>query len=158
VQPHTKSEAGMRTIAPPPWVIALLRRRHADSHGSWVSRRRGARLGPFRRAMEGGARAAGMGSTQAALRARSGGRSRLGWGEGGRGHGGHGCSCGISGLAQRLPPVTPSISEGRTEVGQPTGARPSPNGCCRPRATPNGGSPALATSSTFSGGCSWTKQ
>ena len=37
VQPHTKSEAGTRTITPPPWVIALLRRRHADSHGPWVS-------------------------------------------------------------------------------------------------------------------------
>jgi integrase len=36
VQPHTKSKAGMRTITPPPWVIELLRRRHADSHGPWV--------------------------------------------------------------------------------------------------------------------------
>ena len=36
VQPHTKSDAGMRTITPPPWVITLLRRRHADSHGPWV--------------------------------------------------------------------------------------------------------------------------
>lgn len=36
VQPHTKSKAGMRTITPPPWVVALLRRRHADSHGPWV--------------------------------------------------------------------------------------------------------------------------
>lgn len=36
VQPHTKSDAGMRTIEPPAWVIALLRKRHADSHGPWV--------------------------------------------------------------------------------------------------------------------------
>jgi integrase len=36
VQLHTKSKAGMRTITPPPWVIALLRSRHADSHGPWV--------------------------------------------------------------------------------------------------------------------------
>jgi integrase len=36
VQPHTKSDAGMRTITPPPWVLALLRRRHADSDGPWV--------------------------------------------------------------------------------------------------------------------------
>jgi integrase len=36
VQPHTKSKAGMRTITPPEWIIALLRRRHADSHGPWV--------------------------------------------------------------------------------------------------------------------------
>ncbi len=36
MQPHTKSKADMRTITPPPWVIALLRRRHADSHGPWV--------------------------------------------------------------------------------------------------------------------------
>jgi integrase len=36
VQPHTKSKAGMRTIAPPAWLIALLRRRHGDSHGPWV--------------------------------------------------------------------------------------------------------------------------
>jgi integrase len=36
VQPHTKSKAGMRTITPPPWVITLLRRRHAASHGPWV--------------------------------------------------------------------------------------------------------------------------
>jgi integrase len=36
VQPHTKSKAGMRTITPPPWVIALLRRRHANSYGPWV--------------------------------------------------------------------------------------------------------------------------
>ena len=36
VQPHTKSDAGMRTITPPSWVIALLRKRHADSHGPWV--------------------------------------------------------------------------------------------------------------------------
>lgn len=36
VQPHTKSDAGMRTIEPPAWVFALLRKRHADSHGPWV--------------------------------------------------------------------------------------------------------------------------
>jgi integrase len=36
VQPHTKSDAGMRTITPPDWVIGLLRKRHADSHGPWV--------------------------------------------------------------------------------------------------------------------------
>jgi integrase len=36
VQPHTKSDAGMRTITPPSWLIELLRRRHADSHGPWV--------------------------------------------------------------------------------------------------------------------------
>jgi integrase len=36
VQPHTKSDAGMRTIRPPTWVIDLLRKRHADSHGPWV--------------------------------------------------------------------------------------------------------------------------
>ena len=36
VQPHTKSDAGMRTIRPPEWVIDLLRKRHAESHGPWV--------------------------------------------------------------------------------------------------------------------------
>ena len=36
VQPHTKSNAGMRTVTPPPWVIELLRKRHAGSHGPWV--------------------------------------------------------------------------------------------------------------------------
>lgn len=36
VQPHTKSDAGMRTIEPPAWVFDLLRKRHADSHGAWV--------------------------------------------------------------------------------------------------------------------------
>jgi integrase len=36
VQPHTKSDAGMRTVRPPAWVIDLLRKRHADSHGPWV--------------------------------------------------------------------------------------------------------------------------
>ncbi|MGH3568649.1 MAG: tyrosine-type recombinase/integrase [Pseudonocardia sp.] len=36
VQPHTKSDAGMRTIEPPAWVIDLLRKRHVDSHGPWV--------------------------------------------------------------------------------------------------------------------------
>lgn len=36
VQSHTKSDAGMRTIRPPRWVFALLRKRHADSHGPWV--------------------------------------------------------------------------------------------------------------------------
>lgn len=36
VQPHTKSKAGMRTISPPPWIIELLCKRHADSHGPWI--------------------------------------------------------------------------------------------------------------------------
>jgi integrase len=36
VQPHTKSDAGMRTIEPPEWVLTLLRKRHTDSHGPWV--------------------------------------------------------------------------------------------------------------------------
>lgn len=36
VQDHTKSRAGMRTITPPMWVMTLLRRRHASSHGPWV--------------------------------------------------------------------------------------------------------------------------
>lgn len=36
VQPHTKSDAGMRTISPPSWVMELLRRRHATSFGNWV--------------------------------------------------------------------------------------------------------------------------
>lgn len=36
VQDHTKSRAGMRTIMPPSWVMTLLRRRHASSHGPWV--------------------------------------------------------------------------------------------------------------------------
>jgi integrase len=36
VQPHTKSKAGMRTITPPSWLIRLMQKRHADSHGPWV--------------------------------------------------------------------------------------------------------------------------
>lgn len=36
VQDHTKSRAGMRRIKPPSWVMDLLRRRHASSHGRWV--------------------------------------------------------------------------------------------------------------------------
>lgn len=36
VQTHTKSSAGMRTIAPPAWVMELLVRRHERSHGPWV--------------------------------------------------------------------------------------------------------------------------
>jgi integrase len=36
VQSHTKSDAGMRTIRPPAWVMDLLRKRHAESHGPWV--------------------------------------------------------------------------------------------------------------------------
>jgi integrase len=36
VQPHTKSDAGMRTLSPPAWVIELLQKRHTDSHGPWV--------------------------------------------------------------------------------------------------------------------------
>lgn len=36
VQSHTKSKASMRTITPPSWVIELLVKRHANSHGPWV--------------------------------------------------------------------------------------------------------------------------
>lgn len=36
VQPHTKSKAGMRTIAPPSWLVDVLIRRHADSLCEWV--------------------------------------------------------------------------------------------------------------------------
>jgi integrase len=36
VQSHTKSRASMRTITPPAWVLELLVKRHADSHGPWV--------------------------------------------------------------------------------------------------------------------------
>lgn len=36
VQSRTKSDAGIRTITPPSWVITLLLKRHADSHGPWV--------------------------------------------------------------------------------------------------------------------------
>jgi integrase len=36
VQSHTKSRASMRTITPPGWVLELLVKRHADSHGPWV--------------------------------------------------------------------------------------------------------------------------
>ena len=36
VQKHTKSDASMRTITPPSWVIAVLRTRHVTLHGPWV--------------------------------------------------------------------------------------------------------------------------
>ena len=36
VQLHTKSDAGMRTIIPPRWLIELLYRRHLGSFGKWV--------------------------------------------------------------------------------------------------------------------------
>ncbi|GAA1858658.1 site-specific integrase [Pseudonocardia ailaonensis] len=36
VQSHTKSKASMRTITPPSWVMDVLRKRHAGSHGPWV--------------------------------------------------------------------------------------------------------------------------
>lgn len=36
VQPHTKSRASMRTIRPPAWLVELLVKRHAGSHGQWV--------------------------------------------------------------------------------------------------------------------------
>lgn len=36
VQPHTKSKAGMRTIRPPAWVIAILLRRYEAAAGEWV--------------------------------------------------------------------------------------------------------------------------
>lgn len=36
VQPHTKSRASMRTITPPAWLMELLVKRHAGSHGPWV--------------------------------------------------------------------------------------------------------------------------
>ena len=36
VQPHTKSEAGMRTIRPPDWVMDILKRRHVDRSCEWV--------------------------------------------------------------------------------------------------------------------------
>jgi integrase len=36
VQPHTKSKAGMRTIKSPSWLVRLLQKRHASSHGPWV--------------------------------------------------------------------------------------------------------------------------
>ncbi|RKT82933.1 Site-specific recombinase XerD [Saccharopolyspora antimicrobica] len=36
VQPHTKSEAGMRTVMPPKWYMDLLKRRHAESTSQWV--------------------------------------------------------------------------------------------------------------------------
>jgi integrase len=36
VQPHTKSEAGMRTIRPPTWVMDILKRRHGERTCDWV--------------------------------------------------------------------------------------------------------------------------
>jgi integrase len=36
VQPHTKSEAGMRTIRPPTWVMDILKRRHGERTCEWV--------------------------------------------------------------------------------------------------------------------------
>jgi len=36
VQPHTKSEAGMRTIRPPAWVMAILEHRHTNRRCEWV--------------------------------------------------------------------------------------------------------------------------
>jgi integrase len=36
VQSHTKSKASMRTITPPDWVMVLLVKRHAESHGRWL--------------------------------------------------------------------------------------------------------------------------
>lgn len=36
VQDHTKSDAGMRTIRPPSWVVDILKRRHAESSSPWV--------------------------------------------------------------------------------------------------------------------------
>ncbi|MGI8309928.1 site-specific integrase [Saccharopolyspora hattusasensis] len=36
VQPHTKSEAGMRTVMPPGWYVETLKRRHAESESKWV--------------------------------------------------------------------------------------------------------------------------
>lgn len=36
VQTHTKSKAGMRTIRPPAWLMALFRRRYETAHGAWV--------------------------------------------------------------------------------------------------------------------------
>lgn len=36
VQEHTKSDAGMRTIVPPRWMVDLLRRRHVTSFGNWA--------------------------------------------------------------------------------------------------------------------------
>jgi integrase len=36
VQPHTKSEAGMRTIRPPAWVMEILQRRHGERTCEWV--------------------------------------------------------------------------------------------------------------------------
>ena len=36
VQRHTKSLAGMRTLAPPSWVMDILRRRHDERRCEWV--------------------------------------------------------------------------------------------------------------------------
>lgn len=36
VQAHTKSEAGMRAIRPPAWVMDILKRRQVDARCEWV--------------------------------------------------------------------------------------------------------------------------
>lgn len=36
VQPHTKSDAGMRTVYIPSWAVKLLARRHSDARYEWV--------------------------------------------------------------------------------------------------------------------------
>jgi integrase len=36
VQEHTKTIAGMRTIRPPDWVMAILKRRHAEHSCGWM--------------------------------------------------------------------------------------------------------------------------
>jgi integrase len=37
VQAHTKTIAGMRTIRPPDWVMAIQKRRHAERACGWMS-------------------------------------------------------------------------------------------------------------------------
>lgn len=36
VQEHTKSEAGMRIVEPPAWLMDMLKSRHAESESEWV--------------------------------------------------------------------------------------------------------------------------
>ena len=36
VQGHTKSDAGMRTIEPPSWLMDMLKERHAEAESEWV--------------------------------------------------------------------------------------------------------------------------
>ncbi|MEV0088034.1 site-specific integrase [Saccharopolyspora sp. NPDC050642] len=36
IQPHTKSDAGMRTVMPPKWYMDMLKRRHVESESKWV--------------------------------------------------------------------------------------------------------------------------